>query len=158
MAGIKLEKCTVIIKGKECNFLKPTAVDIIEVEDKCFRPDGTLDQRKYNELMVGLVSSKISVLDLVEFKKNDVELSSGDTLSLPEIGYDKWLSSLEEIEGFSRIKLAKNAVAITGVSGEITLSGFKYEDIDALAMAYFTMYDTSELSRVVDEVATFCFS
>ena len=147
-----------MIKDKEYNFLKPTAVELIEIEDQCFKADGTLDQIKYNELILGLVSKKISAKDLVTFNKNEVELSSGDKLSIPEIGYDKWLCSLEAIGGFSRIKLAKNAVSATGVSGEVNLSGFKYEDIDALAMAFFTLYDVTELNKAVDDITTFCFS
>ncbi|MGL5717428.1 MAG: hypothetical protein ACRCX7_11085 [Cetobacterium sp.] len=155
---VKIEKSAITIKGKEYSFLKPTAVELIEIEDKCFKPDGTMDTALYNELMIGLISKTIKIGDLVEFNSQEVELSTGDKLTLPEVGYAKWLSNLEEMGGFSRIKLAKTAVASTGVSGEINLSGFKYQDIDALAMAYFTLYDTSELKRVVDEVATFCFS
>lgn len=157
--SLKIEKATINIKGKDYNFLKPTAVDLIEIEDKCFKGDGTLDRSLYQESILGLVSKKISVEDLVEFSKdNEVELSSGDKLSIPEIGYSKWIKTIEAIGEFSRVKLAKTAIASTGVSGEINLSGFKYEDIDQLAMAYFTLYDTAELTKAVDEIATFCFS
>lgn len=155
---VKIEKCTIKIKGKDYNFLKPTAVELIEIEDKSINPNGTINVKLFNDSVLKLVSAKLSADDLVEFKPQEVELSSGDKLSLPEVGYDKWTSVMEEMGTFSRIKLAKTAVASTGVSGEITLAGFTYQDIDALAMAYFGMYDVSEMTRVVDEVTTFCFS
>lgn len=154
--AIKMEKSTIIINEKEYNFLKPTAVDIIEIEDKCFRPDGSLDQNKYNELMLGLVSKKLKIDDLVTFNRQVVTTTTGEEIELPRVAYTDWIKSLEAIGEFSRVKLAKTALACTGVTGEITFGGFKYADIDALAMAYFSMYDTTELKRVVDEIATFC--
>lgn len=155
---IKIEKSTIKIKGKDYNFLKPTAVDLIEIEDKCLRPDGTVDGVLYNELMLGLVSRTLKIDDLVEFVPQDVELSDGNVLSLPQIPYKQWVEILTEIGGFSRVKLAKAAIASTGVSGDITLEGFKYEDIDSLAMAFFSLYETEELREVVEEISTFCFS
>lgn len=155
---MKIEKCTINIKGKEYNFLKPTAVDLIEIEDKCLRPDGTIDGVLYNELMLGLVSRTLNIEDLVTFVPQDVELSDGNILSIPQIPYKQWAEILAGIGSFSRIKLAKAAVASTGVSGEITLEGFKYDDINSLAMVFFGLYETDELRGVVEEISTFCFS
>ncbi|MGL5713872.1 MAG: hypothetical protein ACRCX2_12690 [Paraclostridium sp.] len=154
---VKIEKSTIIIKNKEYAFLKPTAVDLIEIEDKCICIDGTIDTALYDELMLGLVSKDIKKSDLIEYIPQTVELSDGNELSIPEVPYDKWLASMESMESFSRIRLAKNALIATGASGEITFTGFQYADIDKLAMAYFGMYDASELRRVVDELNTFCF-
>jgi hypothetical protein len=154
--AIKIEKCTIEIKGKKVNFLKPTAIDIIEVEDKCFGANGTINPVQYKEEMLKLISNTLKSSDLVEFVPQAVKLSSGDELSIPEIGYDVWVKTISEIEGFSRVKLAKQALLASGLSGVNDLSGFKYEDIDSLAMAFFSLYDNSELDRVVDELITFC--
>lgn len=155
---LKIEKATIVIKEKEYAFLKPTAVELIEIEDDCFKEDGTMDVNKYNQKMLGLVSKSLKVEDLVEYRKQDIEMSDGTTLTIPEIGYYNWTNEISKIEKFSRVKLAKCALRATGVSGEIDLSTFKYEDIDKLSMAFFNLYNNEELKRVVDEVATFCFS
>lgn len=154
----KIEKAVVVIKNVEYAFLKPSAVELIEIEDKCIGVDGEIDNVLYNNLMVKLVDAKLKADDLIVFNKQNIELSSGDILSLPEVGYEAWANVIGKMEKFSRVEMAKHAIKASGVSGDISLSGFKYEDIDKLAMAFFSLYDASELKRVVDEIATFCFS
>ena len=154
---IKLEKGTIVIKGKKYAFLKPTAVDLIEIEDSCIGKDGSIDTSNYNQKMLGLVSKDLKVDDLIEYIPQTVSLSDGTQLCVPKIDYNKWLNIGMATEGFSRVKMAKHVVASTGVSGEISLDNFSYEDIDSLAKAFYNMYDSSELNRVVDEISTFCF-
>ncbi len=154
----KIEKATIEIKGKKLNFLKPRAVDLIEVEDKCIDMDGSLDFNRYASEMLKLVSPTLKLEDFIKSNTQDVIISTGDTVSLPEIGYENWQKEIKEIGGFSRVKLAKCALRASGVSGEITLDGFKYEDIDSLAMAFFKLYDSSELNAVIEEISNVCFS
>lgn len=154
----KIEKATIEIKGKKVNFLKPRAVDLIEVEDKCIGLDGSLDFNKYATEMLKLVSPTLKIEDFVKSEAGEVVLTTGDTVSVPEIGYDNWQNVIKEMGGFSRVKMAKEALKASGVSGEITLDGFKYEDIDSLAMAFFKLYDSSELTEVIEEISNVCFS
>lgn len=154
----KIEKATIEIKGKKVNFLKPRAVDLIEVEDKCIGLDGSLDFNKYATEMLKLVSPTLKIEDFIKSEPSEVVLSSGDTILIPEIGYDNWQNAIKEIGEFSRVKMAKGALRASGVSGEITLDGFKYEDIDGLAMAFFKLYDSSELTEVVEKISDVCFS
>ncbi|MGL5716968.1 MAG: hypothetical protein ACRCX2_28390 [Paraclostridium sp.] len=154
----KIERAEIVINGEKKVFLKPNAIELIEIEDKCITSTGGMSNAIYNKLMLGLVDAKLKVEDLVKFKSEPIEMSSGEFVSIPEIGYDKWASALEEMDSFSRVELARHALRATGVTGDITFSGFKYGDIDSLAIGFFSLYDASELKRVVDEIATFCFS
>lgn len=154
----KIERAEIVINGEKKVFLKPSAIELIEIEDKCITSNGGMSNTIYNKLMLGLVDAKLKVEDLIEVNNEPIEMSTGEFVTIPEIGYDKWSSVLEGMESFSRVELAKHALRATGVSGDITFSGFKYEDIDSLAMGFFSLYDVSELKRVVDEIATFCFS
>lgn len=152
----KIEKATITIRDKEYSFLKPTAVDIIEIEDKNMDSSGSLNIVAYNKDLLSLVSRDLKADDFVKFNKQEIEMSNGETIILPEIGYERWAKEVVEIGAFSRAKLAKRALAATGLTGDISLAEFKYNDIDGLALAFFTMYDSEELQDVVKQINTFC--
>ncbi|MGL5712746.1 MAG: hypothetical protein ACRCX2_06985 [Paraclostridium sp.] len=151
-----LEKATINIQGKEYNFIKPYACDFIDIEDHSYEEEG-FNEVKFKTLLLRLVSQKIKIDDLVKIRVEDITLSSGDVIRLNPIGYESYKKIVNEIKKFSRTSMAKEALKCAGVAGNITLNGFKYEDISALADAFYTMYDDSELDEVVDEIATFCF-
>lgn len=155
---MNLETCKINIEGKDYTYLKPTAVELIEIEDKCLTADGGINEVLYAESILRLVSAKLSINDLVKFNNEEIELTSGDKFSIPEIPFKDWDASIKEIGRFSRVEMAKLAIKSTGVSGEIKLDGFKYQDIDAMAHLYFSLYDTSVLKSVIDEVTEKCFS
>ncbi|MGL5050485.1 MAG: hypothetical protein ACRC6E_07625 [Fusobacteriaceae bacterium] len=155
---MKIEKATIKIKGKNYTFLKPRAVDMIELEDKAIGTNGEMDFEIYSSEMIKLVAPGLTVDGLVDFVPQEIVLSSGDKIVLPEIGFTKWKAEMTKIGKFSRASLAKNALAISGVSGTISLDDFKYADIDALATGFFKLYDSTELNAVIEEISNSCFS
>ncbi|MGL5595138.1 MAG: hypothetical protein ACRDDH_14500 [Cetobacterium sp.] len=155
MSLAKIEKATVTIKGKEYSFLKPTFVELMRIEDKAITQEN-VGGDFYNNEMLKLVSRDLKADDLVEFKGEPIILSSGEKLSIPKIGYGEWQKAIGTLKEFSRPDLATMALRATGVQGQITFSGFTYSDVDALAMAFFTLYDATELREVVDKISTFC--
>lgn len=154
---MKLEKAIVKIKGQDVTFLKPTVVELINIEDECFDANGNIDKIKYDKAILGLVNASYRVEDFVKRVDEKIELSTKETFSLPEISYEEWMVRLKALPKINRVALTKLALGLSGVSGEITLEGFTYEDITNIGYAFLTMYDDSELNEVVDAIASTCF-
>lgn len=152
----KIESQTIKIKGTEYTFLKPNAVDMIEIEDRCIGADGAIDEIGYAKRLLELVDRSLKIDDFIKFNGEPVELSSGDKIVIPDTGFDVWNDEVRSIETFSRVKLATIALRLSGVKGEISLHEFKYEDIDSLAMRAYTLYDSSELTKLIEKITSFC--
>ncbi|MEG0151554.1 MAG: hypothetical protein RR744_00045 [Cellulosilyticaceae bacterium] len=151
-----LEKATINIQGKEYNFIKPYACDFIDIEDQCYEEEG-FNEVKFKTLLLGLVSQKIKMDDLVKLTVDEVQMSSGDMVKLNPVDYATHKKIVGGFKKFSRTGMAKEALKCAGVTGNISLNNFTYEDVSRLADAFYGMYDDSELDEVVDEIATFCF-
>lgn len=154
---MKLEKATIKVKGKEVDFLKPTVIELIEIEDDCMDLNGNIDVLKYNERMISLLGCSYKVEDFVKVKRKDIELSTGEKFTIPEMSYEEWFKKMKSFDKLSRIQFAKTAIALTGVSGNITLEGFTYDDITNIGLSFATMYDDSELNEVVEQINKTCF-
>lgn len=150
-----IEKAKIEIRGKEYTFLKPTAVEIIELQDSCFA-DGVVDTMKYARGLLAMISKDLRVEDFVKFQPKEIELHDGSKFTFPEIPYDKWSEQIASQGKFSRVAMAKLALASSGVEGNITLQGMNYNDIHNLAMGYFELYDDSDLKEITDKIENFC--
>ena len=150
-----IEKETITIKGKDYTFLKPTAVEIIELQDSCFS-EGKIDVIKYARGLLGMISKELKVEDFVKFNPKEVELHDGSKFTFPEIPYEKWAEEIAKQGKFSRAAMAKIALASSGVEGNITLQGMNYNDIHNLAMGYFELYDDSDLKEITNTIENFC--
>ncbi|MGL5051263.1 MAG: hypothetical protein ACRC6E_11670 [Fusobacteriaceae bacterium] len=154
---MKIEKATIKIKGKTYNYLKPRAVDMIDLEDRSLGENGQFDMEIYSAEMIKLVSPTLTVEGLVDFKPQEVTLANGEIIIVPEMGYSNWKQEMTSSKKFSRVELAKKTLRASGVEGNISLDGFKYEDIDNLATAFYSLYDSTELNAVIEEISTTCF-
>lgn len=152
----KLEKATITILGKEYNFIKPYACDLIDIEDKSYI-GGEFNNFEYMSSMLKLVSQKLNAEDLIIKNLEPVTLTNGTALPITDIGYKKYVSLVNELRPVTRTKAAKEILKMVGVSGEIDLSAYSYEDLNIMASAFYGMYDDSELEKVVEEISTFCF-
>ena len=152
-----LEKLTIVINEKEYNFLKPYACDLIDIEDQSFEK-GVFKAYKFNKLILGLVSQKINIGDLVEFTNPEITLSSGDVLTVEDMGYDKYQEVLQNISKKTRVGFCKEFLKASGIEGKVDLKSFSYDDINVCADAFVGIYDDSKLLEVVDSVSGFCLS
>lgn len=152
----KLEKATIVIQGKEYNFIKPYACDLIDIEDKSYA-SGEFNNFEYMSGVLKLVSQKLNAEDLVIANLEPAILTNGTALPVVDIGYKKYISLVNELRPVTRTKAAKEVLKMAGVSGEINLSAYSYEDLNIMASAFYNLYDDSDLEKVVEEIATFCF-
>lgn len=153
---VKIESANIELKGKTYTFLKPTAVEVIELQDNCLTTNGT-DILKYATGLLKWVSKDLSIQDFVTYNKKTIELSNGETLILPEIKYEDWFNSISKYPNFSRVSYAKEALKSLGVEGNIDLSCYSYDDISNLGIAYIELYDDSELKGVIEQLENSCF-
>ena len=151
-----IEKATFKIKGEEIICLKPYACDIIDVEDQSYGDSGTFDVMVYSRLMLGLVTDKYKIEDLVEFDDSPLVLSSGEKISPKKITFDEFIKTTKEAD--TRTKACKAFLKLCGVEGEISLKDFSYKDITAMASALNSIYDDRELSEVIRDISNFCLS
>ena len=154
--AIKIESAKIKLNGKEYTFLKPTAVEVIELQDSCLTTDGT-DVLKYANGLLKWISKDLSIQEFVQYNKKEVELTNGETLILPEMKYEEWFSSISKYTSFSRVNYAKEALKSLGVEGNIDLSNYSYDDISGLGLAYIELYDDSELKKVIEQIEDCCF-
>ena len=150
-----LPSAEIKLGGKDYKFIKPKAVELIDIEDSCFTESG-VDNIKYYSSVLGLVSKELKIDDFVKYNKQVVNLSSGEEFAIPEIGYEAWSKSGAEMDKLSRTKLAQLALKAGVPDGEVTLDNFKYDDINGLAEGYMSLYDDSELQDAVSRIISFC--
>ena len=154
--AVKIESAKIKLNGKEYTFLKPTAVEIIELQDSCLTTDGT-NLLSYANGLLKWVSNDLSIQDFVKYNKKEVKLTNGEVLILPEIKYEDWFNSISKYPTFSRVNYAKEALKSLGVEGKIDLSNYSYDDISGLGLAYVELYDDSELKKVIEQIENCCF-
>ena len=63
--AVKIESAKIKLNGKEYTFLKPTAVEIIELQDSCLTTDGT-NLLSYANGLLKWVSKDLSIQDFVK--------------------------------------------------------------------------------------------
>lgn len=154
-----LESRNITIKGVEHKFLKPYAYELMDIEDAA--KYNSQDSLYYEKAMLRLVNVKLDVEDLVKYVASPMTMSDGSVLTMAKITLSQYMDTLAKLrktKQITRTAIAKEALVLAGVSGDISLNEFKYEDLDVLADEFSGMYDTAELDEVVDTISTFCIS
>lgn len=151
-----LEKGKVTINGKEYEFLKPYACDIIEIEDSSYGDNFKFNEMVYLKGMLGLVSPELKVDDLVTLNKTPIKLSTGEEIVPKDISFEEFLKRRSEITSVTRNTFAKEMLELCGIEDVQGLQSFKYSDISDLADAYLSLFDRTILDKAVDDITCFC--
>lgn len=149
-----IEKVTIKIKEKEYSFLKPAAIDIVEIERKSF-VDGKFNYFIYEDCLLGMVSKEINKDTLVKFNGDSIELSSGVVLSPQQISFKQYEKMTENVQSENMSQSIGNYLKICG-NEKIDIRSLTKEDIYKIYEAYVTLYDRSELDNILEELNSFC--
>lgn len=149
-----IEKVTIKIKEKEYSFLKPAAIDIVEIERKSF-VDGKFNSFIYEDCLLAIVSKDINKESLVKFNGDSIELSSGVVLNPQQISFKQYEKMTENIQSDNMSQSIGNYLKICG-NEKIDIRSLTKEDIYKIYEAYVTLYDRSELDDVLEKLNSFC--
>lgn len=149
-----IEKVTIKIKEKEYSFLKPAAIDIVEIERKSFA-NGKFNSFIYEDCLLSIVSKDINKESLVKFNGSDIELSSGVILTPQQISFKQYEKMTENVQSDNMSQSIGNYLKICG-NEKIDIRSLTKEDIYKIYDAYVTLYDRSELDDVLEKLNSFC--
>lgn len=152
--GKQLQGICIKIKGVEYNVLKPSAVDLIKIED-ALALSNSGGRYKYLRSLIDLIDTKIVLEDLVKKEHMTVSIS-GEELTFGEISFKDWTNLIADA-GFDRVAHAKEAIKLCGADADVfEIDTLKYSEIVDLHEKLLGLYDIEELMAVVSEIETFC--
>lgn len=143
----------ITVNGKEYKFLKPFPIDVVNVEKQSY-VNGEFSKEKYQDGILRLVSKSLKKEDLVKFNGKPVTLENGVKLEPLEIPYKQYSKMLDSFQKDDATKVVKNFLSICNMS-ELKVEDLTMADIYNIFDAYASLYDSSELERVIAEVADF---
>ena len=170
--GLKFDKIT--IAGKEYEFLKPKPVQLMDLEDECYKTNENgeivLDSGLYADQLIKIVDKSLVAKDFIKFNPTKIELSNGKTIEAIDIGYERYNKAKETLaRKVSRKKMAMMYIECCGLHPHdsltnpkadvdetfIVMTDLTYDDLLSLAEAFSMLYDDSELVEITETIATF---
>lgn len=149
-----LEQLSIVIKGKEYKFLKPMAINMVELERQAYK-NGVFDKCAYEQGLLRMVSKELNRDDFFEFVGNESELSDGTKLKPRQISIKQYE---ELVGGISERPIEKTINMYFEICGidKYDISTLTREDIYKILQECNNIYASSELDEVVDKLANFC--
>lgn len=148
-----IEKKVIKIGDKEYAFLKPYPITLVNVEKQSL-VNGEISIDRYEDGLLRLVSKDIKKENLVKFVGAKVVLGNGKELIPNQIPYSQYVKLLNNFEKDDAEKIVKNFLMICN-SSEIKPEELTTDDIYAIFDSYSSLYDRTELDRVLSEIASF---
>ena len=148
-----IEKKVIKIGDKEYAFLKPYPITLVNVEKQSL-VNGEISIDRYEDGLLRLVSKDIKKENLVKFVGVKVVLENGKELTPNQIPYSQYVKLLNNFEKDDAEKIVKNFLMICN-SSEIKPEELTTDDIYAIFDSYSSLYDRTELDRVLSEIASF---
>lgn len=148
-----IEKKVIKIGDKEYAFLKPYPITLVNVEKQSL-VNGEISIDRYEDGLLRLVSKDIKKENLVKFVGAKVVLENGKELTPNQIPYSQYVKLLNNFEKDDAEKIVKNFLMICN-SSEIKPEELTTDDIYAIFDSYSSLYDRTELDRVLSEIASF---
>lgn len=148
-----IEKKVIKIGDKEYAFLKPYPITLVNVEKQSL-VNGEISIDRYEDGLLRLVSKDIKKENLVKFVGAKVILENGKELTPNQIPYSQYVKLLNNFEKDDAEKIVKNFLMICN-SSEIKPEELTTDDIYAIFDSYSSLYDRTELDRVLSEIASF---
>lgn len=150
---MNVEKKTITANGKEYSFLKPFPITIVNIEKQSY-VNGEFSNDKYEDALLRMVSRDLKKEDLVKFVGTEVVLENGIKLQPLQITYKQYMNMISTFNKDDATKIVTNFLSICDVK-DIKPEDLSMNDIYAIFDAYATLYDKTELNRVIEEIATF---
>lgn len=153
---MSLDTLEIKINGKDYKFLKPFPITLMQIEADCVSDDGRLDYDKWNRSMLRLVSKELKVEDLVKYNETKVVLENGNELIPTNVSYVQYINDYRKLKKGIKdiVGTVDTYLKYCGLTN-YDLNTLSYKDIWAIMDAYSTMFDESELNRVLDAIDTF---
>ena len=148
-----IEKKVIKIGDKEYAFLKPYPITLVNVEKQSL-VNGEISIDRYEDGLLRLVSKDIKKENLVKFVGVKVVLENGKELTPNQIPYSQYVKLLNNFEKDDAEKIVKNFLMICN-SSEIKPEELTTDDIYVIFDSYSSLYDRTELDRVLSEIASF---
>ena len=151
---MSLEKVNITICGKEYSFLKPMAINMVEIERKSI-VNGEFNVSAYEDQLLAMVSKFIKKEDLVKYNGAEVKLSSGETLSAKKISVKQYE---DLVGGLATRPIAKTVEDFMSMCGQpkYDVSKLTKDDVYNILDACSNIYDRTELDNVIEKLSSFC--
>lgn len=151
---MNLEKMSITICGKEYTFLRPMAIQMVEMERKSMI-DGEFNMSAYEKQLLEMVSKSIKKEDLVKFVGSDITLSSGVVLSPKQISLEQYETLVDGLATRPVVNTVEDFMSMCGQS-KYDISSLTKDDVYAILDACATLYDRTELDIVIEKLNSFC--
>lgn len=148
-----IEQKIIKINDKDYKFLKPYPITIVNIEKRCYN-NGVFDPDRYETELLALVSKSLKRDDMVVYTGKKVKLDSGMELEPIQIPYKQYAKMMASYQTDDATKLVQNFLTICNAN-EIKPEDLSMDDIYNIMEAYVSLYDRTELDRVISEITTF---